>query len=96
MLNWLFGRYRTLTSLLVMHVYDNPLFSAHNNIQHILTLFNIGHGPSLSYLHGKKLENREELTPIRIMINVGMNSENIVNNVGIFNNDVVLNRIPKE
>ena len=36
------------------------------------------------------LKNRKKLTPTRIMNNVGMNSKNVVNNVGIFNDSVAI------
>ena len=46
------------------------------------SIFSIGDVSSLSYLHGKKL------TSIQIMISVGLNSKNIVNNTfGIFNDN---------
>jgi hypothetical protein len=45
-----------------------------------------GMGLHLSYLHGKKLKL------VRTMINVGLNSKNIVNSVRIFNDNDHMNR----
>ena len=42
-------------------------------------------GPSLSYLHVKRLRYRKKLTLVRIMNCANMNSMNIMNIVNIFN-----------
>ena len=43
---------------------------------------------------GKNLENGKELTLVRISDNVGMNSKDIVNSVGVSNDIVAMNYIP--
>ena len=45
--------------------------------------------PPLSYFHGKKLKKWEET-------NAGMNSKNIMNNVGIFSNNIAMNSVSYE
>ena len=48
--------------------------------------FSIQHGPPLSYLHGKNLENKNK-------IDAGSNSKNIVNSASVFNDiDYVHNK----
>jgi hypothetical protein len=47
----------------------------------------------LSYLHAKNLKYRNILTPIQIMNIVGINSKNIMNSVGNFNDNVAMNSI---
>ena len=42
---------------------------------------------------GRNLVTRKNLAPVQIMNSVSMNSKNIVNNVGIFNDYVVMNSI---
>ena len=53
-------------------------------------IYMIWHGPSLSYLH------TEELTLIQILDSVNTNSKNSMNNVGIFNDSVVMKSIFNE
>jgi hypothetical protein len=45
---------------------------------------------------GRNLENRKKLKPIWITISVGLNSENIVNSVDLFNGGIVINGNYKE
>ena len=40
---------------------------------------------------GRKLQNRKDLTPVRIMNSVSLNNKDIVNSVSIFNASVVIN-----
>ena len=42
---------------------------------------------------GRNLENRKNMTPIQIMNSVGLNSMNIVHNVGIINDNFAMNNI---
>ena len=42
---------------------------------------------------GRNLENRKNMTPIQIMNSVGLNSMNIVHNVGIINDNFAMNII---
>ena len=43
---------------------------------------------------GRNLENRKNMTPIQIIMNsVGLNSMNIVHNVGIINDNFAMNNI---
>ena len=51
------------------------------------SIFSIWHGQPLSYLHGKNL------SPVQIMNSDGMNSKNIVKNVGITNDSVDMHNI---
>lgn len=48
--------------------------------------------PTLSHLHEKKLKKQEKLTPIRIMKNIGLNNETIVNSVCIFDDIDFINK----
>lgn len=45
---------------------------------------------------GNDLENRKILTLVRMVNCVGMNNKNIVDNVGIFNDNIAINNISKE
>jgi hypothetical protein len=56
-------------------------------------IFSIWHGSPLSYLHGRNLESKKKLMPIRMMNSAGMNNINIVNNIDISSDNVVLNSI---
>ena len=47
----------------------------------------------MSYLCAKNLKYRNKLTPIQIMKIVGMNSKNIMNSVGDFNDNVDMNSV---
>ena len=47
--------------------------------------------PPLSYLRGKKLRSMKELTLIQTMNSVSLNKKNVVNNVGIFNKNDIIN-----
>jgi hypothetical protein len=51
--------------------------------------------PTLTFV-GRSLENKKKLTPVRILNSVNLNSKNIMNNVGIFNDGVALNNNFKE
>jgi hypothetical protein len=39
---------------------------------------------------GRNLENGKKLKPVQILNNVGLNSKNIVNSVGIFNDSSII------
>ena len=55
------------------------------------SIFSIQHGPPLFYLHGKKLKKSEEIDTGMKMNSASLNSKNVVNYVGIFNDSVVMN-----
>jgi hypothetical protein len=44
----------------------------------------------------RNLENKKELTSIRIMNNTGLNTNKIMNSVGIFDDNVVMSSEVKE
>ena len=60
------------------------------------SIFSIWHGPPLSYLHERNLENRKKLALVRITNSAGMDTMNIVNNVGIFNDSAAMNSVFRE
>jgi hypothetical protein len=45
---------------------------------------------------GRSLENKKKLAPVQTMNSGGLNSENIVNNVSVFNDIATINSIFKE
>ena len=55
------------------------------------SIFSIWHGPSLSYLHGKKLKKQEEIDAGSNNECAGLNSENIMNSVNTLNASFAIN-----
>lgn len=45
---------------------------------------------------GRDFENEKKLTPIQILNITSVNSQNIVNNIGIFNDSATMNSIVNE
>jgi hypothetical protein len=45
---------------------------------------------------GRNLENKKKRMPVRVMNNANLDSKNIVNKVGVFNDSVAMNGVFKE
>ena len=54
----------------------------------VCSIFSIDMGLHCLTFMGRHVENKKKVRPVRIMNNVGLNSKNITNSVGICNDSV--------